>query len=606
MKRATAKLVELLPASRAANAWVMLALFPLLMFFGSMTYVPGSAHDPLFVVSVLVLSRLVSGASVLALQPLIFRLLSKPSSTRLFVLYLSGGLIDSVSLITLLEIPWVAPGFGLSAWAVISVSAVIVAAWFLMGHLALALLVENIARFSELQLKNAQLKLLTENATNELRRHQAELQLQISERVQVVLDRISNQLANLNFQSDPTAILETADSIRQASEADIRGLSHELSAPAETDLLPMLPKRKTNWREFAQLSTETSANIPWVATVGTLMALSLSMAVGGWLTALTVVGSLLIGVPALWLVDLVRQRVSARWPIWIQVICVPVEYVGMALLAVEIVRSLTRDLSEIQSVLAIFEIAVPVGGVFIWLLIFIIRGLSNSINQRSAQLEKTSRSLEVTLDRLQSQLREVRSRMARLLHGSVQGRLASVSLALAATAGQNDKALSDEMGFKAREQLELARKDLADAFSESLERPVFSVGLNDLLAGWSGLIDFEIQLDESIASLLDSDSFLGEVVLHAVQECFTNAVRHGSARNIRFDFAIDLGAQPLLKLTARNNGTFDAKEFRPGLGWQTMVADADSVEMSSTESQFQIDITWPLSLPASQSMSDSK
>lgn len=594
MKRAAAKLVELLPASRAANPWVMLVLTPLLMFFGSITYLPSADHDNVYVFAALVISRLASSVLVMSAKPILFRLFSKPSAWRLILLYLVGGLGDSTVLIAMLDIPWIPLGSGLSSWAVISVSAIVVAAWLLMGHLALALLLQNIKNYAELQTKNAQLQKLVDNANSELRKHQTQLQTEISERVQRVLDRISAQLEQLNFKSDPTQILETAASIREASEADIRGLSHELSAPVNANFLPDLPNRKTNWRQFAHISVEGSAHISWVVAVGSLMAFSLAMAVGGWLTAAVVAVALIVGVPILWITDRGRRAISKRWPIWLRVVSVPVEYVGLVLVGVEIVRQLTRDLEEIQSILNLFEIAVPIGAVLIWLLIFVIQGLSNSIQERSIDLEKASRALELTIERLQSQLREVRNRIARLLHGSVQGRLASVSLALAATAGENDKAISDEMGFKARAQLELARKDLAEAFAENRDVPVFSRALGDLLSSWSGLIEFDLKLDQKISDLLDADPLLGEIVAHAVQECFTNAVRHGSARNIQLAFVLSNSDEPILKLTAKNDGNFATKEFKPGLGWQTMIADAASVNMSALDSAFQVEITWPV------------
>ena len=594
MKRAAAKLVELLPASRAANPWVMLVLTPLLMFFGSITYLPSADHDNVYVFAALVISRLASSVLVMSAKPILFRLFSKPSAWRLILLYLVGGLGDSIVLIAMLDIPWIPLGSGLSSWAVISVSAIVVAAWLLMGHLALALLLQNFKNYAELQTKNAQLQKLVDNANSELRKHQNQLQTEISDRVQRVLDRISAQLEQLNFKSDPTQILETAASIREASEADIRGLSHELSAPVNANFLPDLPNRKTNWRQFARISVEGSAHISWVVAVGSLMAFSLAMAVGGWLTAAVVAVALIVGVPILWITDRGRRAMSKRWPIWLRVVSVPVEYVGLVLVGVEIVRQLTRDLEEIQSILNLFEIAVPIGAVLIWLLIFVIQGLSNSIQERSIDLEKASRALELTIERLQSQLREVRNRIARLLHGSVQGRLASVSLALAATAGENDKAISDEMGFKARAQLELARKDLAEAFAENRDVPVFSRALGDLLSSWSGLIEFDLKLDQKISDLLDADPLLGEIVAHAVQECFTNAVRHGSARNIQLAFVLSNSDEPILKLTAKNDGNFATKEFKPGLGWQTMIADAASVNMSALDSAFQVEITWPV------------
>ena len=594
MKAAVAKLVQLLPPSRVANPWVLLALTPPMIFFGSMTYVPGATHDLVFVYSALILCRLASSIAVMVFAPLILKWFSKPSIWPILLTYFIGGLADSLVLIFMLDIPWITPGTGLSAWAVISVSAVIVAAWILMGHLALSLLISNLEHLAELQLKNTQLQLLTENAADELRRHRESLQFEITERVHGVLDRISEQLSKLHFQADPEAILATAQSIRESSDVDIRALSHELSEPTQADFLPSVPKYRTDWRAFLRIGGDASANIPWVASVGVLMAFSMAIAIGNGLTFIVVAIALAIGLPALWLVDILRSRITSRWPTWLRILSVPVEYVGMALLGVEIVRAFTRDIAQLQESLVLFSIAVPVGAVVIWSLIFVIRGFSSAIEGRSKVLERTSAELQVTLDRLQGQLRDVRNRLARLLHGSVQGRLASVSLALAATAGQNDRALSDEMGNRARAQLELARKDLDEAFSDSRTQPIFSHALKELLAGWKGLIGSNLLISDEIVRHLDSDQMLGEIVIHAVQECFTNAVRHGSARQIQFEFSVIEGDLSVLKMVATNDGTGEAKNIKPGLGWQTMVADAQSLEVQRTPTTFQISITWML------------
>lgn len=77
----------------------------------------------------------------------------------------------------------------------------------------------------------------------------------------------------------------------------------------------------------------------------------------------------------------------------------------------------------------------------------------------------------------------------------------------------------------------------------------------------------------------------------AVQECTTNAIRHGGANEISINFE-QRGAS--IQMTARNNGNQNHDEFEPGMGWQNMVAEAQSISLSRENGEFLVTLLWNL------------
>lgn len=591
MKVFAQRVEEYLSGSNAANPWVFFVLTPIMLFFGSAAYVQGSGREPVFVVSILLLGQLAGSATTIIFRPVI---LPKGRSdiffARLALLYLLGGLADSLVLIFALDIKWLVPGQGLSAWIVITVATVIVAAWFFMAHFALSLLITNYRTFTELQAKYAALELLTSSANSELAAYRKSLQSEISSRIQSVLLKISKQLESLDVRTDSATLLAVSKSIREISDQDVRKFSHELSKSTQGIQLPKLAGAKLSRWAFLKTGVNSSANIPWVLSVGSLMAISLALAIGNTLTVAVVFAALFIGFFVLVVVDRIRIRVVKSWPIWLQIISAPLEYVILAALGVEIVRYFTKDLDWIQPSLDVFEIAVPVGAVVIWFLVFLIRGFADALGQRAAELLTVSTTLQTSLGKIESQLSAIRSQMANMLHGSVQGRLASVSLALTAAAGNPQKQEAEVLLAQARKQLGLVREDLNRVFSETVQKKPFITALEEVIVGWLGLIEVKLDIDPKTAAEIEKFN-LGEAVVLAVQECTTNAIRHGGANEISINFE-QRGAS--IQMIARNNGNQNHDEFEPGMGWQNMVAEAQSISLSRDNGEFLVTLLWNL------------
>lgn len=570
---------------------MLLGLAPFIIFFGLETYYPKANGDISYVVTIIVLAHLVTSISAVLLNFLAIRLFMIRSVSLLLLIYLLAGVIDSIVLIAGFDIPWIPPGSGISAWSLLSVASIVTAAWLLMGHLALGLLLGNARAYSQIQTWNAELMNLNASAKAELLRYRETLQGAIAERIERVLTQISTQLDNLTGTTDPKLLLSTAAKVRELSEKDVRRLSHELSETTTETFRSAKTKRRFSWLSFFRFGGDASANIPWVLSIGTLQAVSLALAIGDFMTTVVVLVSLLIGFPILVLVDRQRRKLIASSPLWIQIVSAPFEYLLMSLLGVQIVKFIAQDVGGLNIHVNTFMTAVPIGAISIWLLIYLIRGFSATYQIRTQQLTQISKELLDSLVEVRAELAGIRNKLARILHGSVQGRLASVSLALTATASANTTKEAKLLILRAKSQLALAKTDLLESFNPSPQSSDFESQLNTLVAGWQGLIELDLVSNEKISKVLNSRSILGNKIIEAMQECLTNAVRHGSAKTVQITLKL---VDNRLVLISRNANESGKLQGTPGLGWQQMQAGADSMQTEAQNGTFEVQLTWGL------------
>lgn len=573
----------------SANPWVLLALTPWVLFFAFEAYYPRSDKDASFVITVILAAHLLASSSALLGNVVIRKAATKRRVSLVLVSYLFAGLLDSLVLISGLEIQWLPLGSGLSAWAVLLVAGPVASAWLLMGHLAAGLLIANVKEYNQIHAKNLQLVALNSSAHTELRRYRESLEGAIASRIQKVLDLISDQLSNLRVTSDPAQIIEVAGNVRKLSENEVRQFSHQLSGVNETELVVPEARSRFSWAGFVKFGGDSSANITWVFAIGTLQLFSLALAIGDLLTTALAAITLLVGFPVLNVIDRLRLRAIRKVPALLKILSAPMQYVAVSLVGMQIVRSSTESLPSVQINLDTFALAVPVGAVSIWFLVFLIRGFSSSYQTRVAQLNEASEELEQSLLKSRAELRAVRTRLAKLLHGSVQGRLASVSLAIAATADENYRDESAQLMSRAANQLDLVKADLLEAFNTNTVAQDFSSQLAHLTQSWLGLVEIDLDLPAEIRARIESSSALTVRVSEAIQECLTNAVRHGDARVVHFSFSV---VNDGLVMTVSNAVAQPTVTANPGLGWQQMLAGADSIETSVEGDLFKVRLTW--------------
>ncbi|MFM6966862.1 MAG: hypothetical protein ACKOWI_05825, partial [Rhodoluna sp.] len=151
-----------------------------------------------------------------------------------------------------------------------------------------------------------------------------------------------------------------------------------------------------------------------------------------------------------------------------------------------------------------------------------------------------------------------KKQFARKLHGPVQSEVAAAAIRIerSLTSGE-----MTEYGETALQNLrDRLAKILHDTKGTSAVRPV----LTEITETWQGLCDIEVELPTDVEAALVQDSVCVETVLEITREACSNAIRHGSADEIRL--TISFSGDDLIEVKVANNGTSGEVSSRRGLG----------------------------------------
>jgi signal transduction histidine kinase len=183
--------------------------------------------------------------------------------------------------------------------------------------------------------------------------------------------------------------------------------------------------------------------------------------------------------------------------------------------------------------------------------------IDTSLKQRQEILDGLQAQIDRSRIRTISENNEtvrLSSDMAKYLHGNLQSRLMASALAIEmAGNAQDSKALLTE--------IEKARQSIAtpfDQFTSHDLKPV-SIELQNLLEMWNGILVTELNFAGSDAFSSQSDT---RNVIHIVEECFSNSLRHGLATEATI---ILIATESGISLTVIDNG-IGPRNGSPGLG----------------------------------------
>jgi len=114
--------------------------------------------------------------------------------------------------------------------------------------------------------------------------------------------------------------------------------------------------------------------------------------------------------------------------------------------------------------------------------------------------------------------------------------------------------------------------------------------LVSLAEGWRNLVEIQFELQPQAVSMLDGNRVQTELVVDAIQECLTNAVRHGQANFV--EIRLSVGAH--LTLEVLNNGINPAGVV-PGFGFKNIAEFASEIAVSQLKGKTLVRVNWPLS-----------
>lgn len=201
--------------------------------------------------------------------------------------------------------------------------------------------------------------------------------------------------------------------------------------------------------------------------------------------------------------------------------------------------------------------------------------------RRRAVEEETADALAAEAQetaRLREGLADLRRRLARVLHSTVQGEFIAAALALAA---QDDASVAsidaelDDLEQRVRDRIRVAESPTARAEER----------VRDLSSLWADVLAIETVAEPEAWRVLDADPALLQRAIDVVAEGLTNAVRHGSSRAVVLSLALRDDA---IVLCIAAPGVLSAAA-RPSLGMRTVAESADTWELAQVDDR--VDLT---------------
>lgn len=176
---------------------------------------------------------------------------------------------------------------------------------------------------------------------------------------------------------------------------------------------------------------------------------------------------------------------------------------------------------------------------------------------------------------VESAMRDVdghRRRVAKFLHGPVQGILYSAALR-----GASPEEVNEQVGQAFAEFAESATDDTAEALRARFEKVVES---------WGQVLDLQVSVDPDAAQRAFSERMRCEALIDVVSEGLTNALKHGVGREVVIELQAQDGALTV-QVTSRGAG---APRGEGGLGTRvltdateswTLATEADHVALTA-------------------------
>ncbi|MEN9967819.1 MAG: hypothetical protein RL036_1052 [Actinomycetota bacterium] len=527
------------------------------------------------------------------LRPVIAPTSQRNSLWRLGLLYFSSGMFTAVYFIFTLGIPFSPPGQGVSAWVLLATNGLVTLLWNGLAHCVLSLLSNELNLIRQLGAKAEALIQVRRNAQQQLANELQSLRDAISVQITNVLLRITAQVEGLNSSTSPVALAERAVVVRKICDREVRALSHEISNEEFSPRIEMSATPKLSVLLAHVPLTQSSIGLHWhvVAGVGTLNALVISMQTGGWLAAVAAISSIVIGLGFLVALDRLRRNWLPTIRPALALALVALEYLLVTETALLVLGWVAKVNNELERFIGSAYLIVPVVVIVLWLSAQSISTLSVGLRLHRDQLARENSDLTDAVALIQLKSRGARIKLGKLLHGTIQGRLASVSLALTAASGAQKTEQVEQLIMQARDQLSEAAGELEEALVQSSTPS--SLLIRDELAalseGWRNLVEIGFDLQPEAVEALDSQRAPIELVTEAIQECLTNAVRHGQANQVEIRISLSTD----LVLEVLNNGSAPVGVV-PGFGISNIAEFASTFEVSEVAGRTLVRVSWPL------------
>jgi signal transduction histidine kinase len=222
--------------------------------------------------------------------------------------------------------------------------------------------------------------------------------------------------------------------------------------------------------------------------------------------------------------------------------------------------------------------------VLIALIVLFEAGRRAQVNADSIAL--TNAELAASTVRIQRTNAVTRSSMARILHGGVQGRLSSMSLAIrrfvdSESSGQQ----MSLMDLKQRLDFQLmeVRDELAHLTSTTRNTQVnVEDGLRKAIMQWRGLLAISYEITPQASSELKSRDYISWAASEIVDAAITNSNLHGHATHVWITIAVDSPDDASwLEVTIEDDGIGPPSDVHPGMGLESVSAFGGTWQLTS-------------------------
>jgi hypothetical protein len=211
--------------------------------------------------------------------------------------------------------------------------------------------------------------------------------------------------------------------------------------------------------------------------------------------------------------------------------------------------------------------------VTVFFVALLLTGANSRRKRISAELSQADALWTNQMDSMRRESDAVNQRLAQLLHGTIQGRLALASIRLAE--------LQEPGGSP---ELVKARREEVIALLESIENELDQWGeidfaathqpLDALLAAiradWLGILDCEWQISPEARQQLTVRPQLTHQVGELAREAVSNARRHGQASRVSIEITLKRTQPVTLEIRVTDNGVGPSSSVTPGLGQTTL------------------------------------
>ena len=271
-----------------------------------------------------------------------------------------------------------------------------------------------------------------------------------------------------------------------------------------------------------------------------------------------------------------RMRVLAKWPpLLVVLVGNAIGVLGGIVVSGSMIGSLVD--SSPQTIWLVpgnslwFEILLWFIGTIVAMVVSLMVADRRMWMDAARQLAQTQQALDLLDMDMKRQYERMAAQTASMLHGPIQGRLATVGMTLRFAGDQ----VSAEQLVSLEALLRECEVDLVRASMDPRhERASAWDVLIALRSQWAGLLDITWTLSVQATREIDSDSVLVRNLETLVADLASNASRHGGAREVHLEISLT-GSH--LRVQSRDDGTGPANPVAPGIGLGSLSAGSLSI-----------------------------